>query len=470
MSIGRLFCPTLRWREESGFGHEEPLIEVALARGVGGFLLFGGTIESVAELTTRLRAAAGHRLLIASDLERGAGQQVRGLAELPPPLALASLDDLAVVRGAGMLTGAEALRVGINWVLAPVADLDLEPANPIVQSRSFGEDPDRVAGQVAAWIAGCQATGAMACVKHFPGHGRTSVDSHDRLPRVECSREALERADLTPFRAAIAAGVAGVMTAHVAFPSLDASGAPATCSPAILGYLRETLGFEGLVATDALTMAGALAGRGPEGAAVDAVRAGVDVLLDPSALESMVAALEREAARDPGLRDRVDDSLARVSRAAAATPADAGDFVPTTGSALAVADWLLAAPLRRGIAPSLRAPLDVVVVDDDRGGRFPPSSPSDQVAVTLGEQGVPLGPGGSRVAVVLAEPRASKGRAGLGAESRAALAAAGAELIILCAHPRLMADLPDGPPVLLAWHRQRLMQQAAARWLRDRVR
>ena len=163
MSAGRLVFPALRWRAESGFAHQTRAIEQALEFGAGGFILFGGTVESVRELSRWLRREAGRPLLIAADLERGAGQQVDGLDELPPPLALASLGDLALVRGAGVLTATQALAVGINWVFGPVADLDLEPDNPIVQTRAFGAEPVSVARQVSAWAHGCQGAGAHAC-------------------------------------------------------------------------------------------------------------------------------------------------------------------------------------------------------------------------------------------------------------------------------------------------------------------
>ena len=129
--------------------------------------------------------------------------------------------------------------VGINWVLAPVADLDVEPANPIVQTRSFGGDPERSPRPVGAWVSGCQAAGALASVKHFPGHGRTSTDSHDGLPVVAADSATLRETDLLPFRRAIAAGVGSVMTCHVAFPALDPSGVPATLSSPILHRLRD---------------------------------------------------------------------------------------------------------------------------------------------------------------------------------------------------------------------------------------
>ena len=471
MIPGRLVFPALRWRRETGFAHEAAAIAAALEFGAGGFILFGGTADAVFELTQQLRREAGRPLLVAADLERGPGQQVAGLDELPPPRALASLGDSAVLRGAGLLTALEALSVGINWILAPVADLDLEPENPIVQTRAFGADPGEVAAATAAWIVGCEAAGALACAKHFPGHGRTRTDSHDQVPVVDADAELLRRTDLEPFRAAVLAGVGSIMTAHVAYPALDPSGAPATFSAPILNLLREELGFDGLIVSDALIMEGARAGRTVEGAALAALSAGVDLLLYPDEPVAAAAALARAAAVDPATAGRVERALERYAAALQTVPLDEPpERLPAAGSSVAAADWLLSAPLLRGTAPRLTAPLDLIVVDDDEGGRWP-ASPNHWVHDALAARGIALGPGGSRVLLAFAEPRASKGRAGFGAESRAALdrLAPGAAQIVLFAHPRLLAELPGDAPVLLAWHRQRLMQEAAARWLAQRL-
>jgi beta-glucosidase len=466
---GTLVLPALRWREEGDFAHEEPVIDAALRFGAGGFILFGGTDDSVRRLTAELRTSAGRPLLIASDLERGAGQQVRGLAELPTPLALAALNDWAVVRGAGALTAAHALSVGINWVLAPVADLDLEPDNPIVQTRAFGDDPVRVGRLVAEWIVGCEGTGALSCAKHWPGHGRTRTDSHDGLPVVDAPADLLRRTDMLPFRAAVDAGVSSIMTAHVAYPSLDPSRRPATLSEPILSLLRNELGFQGPIVSDALIMEGALGGRSEAAAALDAVSAGVDLLLYPTDPPAVAQAIDTAAGRDQRIRARVDASLQRYE--AALWKAPDGPIVPDgdSGSAIAAADWLLSLPLLRGTPPALRAPIELIVVDDDLGTRWP-AVPVDHVAEVLRARGVTIGPGGSRVVLAFASPRASKGRAGFGAESLAALEdARGADLVVLFGHPRLGAELPGSAPVVLAWHRQRLMQAAVARWLSERI-
>ena len=471
MTSGRLVLPALRWRDDTGFAHEAALIADAIGFGAGGFILFGGTVDAVRELTERLRRDAGRPLLIAADLERGAGQQVRGLGELPPPLALASLDEPAVIRGAGLLTAAAAQAVGINWVLAPVADLDIESDNPIVQTRAFGADPVAVGDAVASWIAGCEAGGALACAKHFPGHGRTRHDSHDQVPTVSATADQL-RDDLRPFRAAIAEGVSSIMTAHVAYPALDPTGTPATFSRPIIRLLRDELGFHGLIVSDALMMAGARAGRSPESAALDAVRAGVDLLLYPDQPGQVAAALAEASQSDKEIAARVDESLVRYERALRMAEANRiPDLEVHAGSAEALGDWLLSRPLVRGEVRGLALPVQLDVVDDDVGGRYPPSSPGDAVAEALALLGVPLGPGGSRVVIALAEPRASKGRAGFGPASLERLAglAPGADLVVLFGHPRLVASIPEGPPVLLAWHRQALMQRAAARWVMEHL-
>jgi len=469
---GRLILPALRAAADGGFGHEAARIADALDLGVGGFIVFGGTVESVRRLTADLFRRAGHPMLIAADLERGAGQQVAGLTEFPPPLALASLEDAAVVRWAGAVTAQEARAVGINWVFAPVGDLDVLADNPIVQTRAFGDDPNRVASLVRTWIEGCQDAGALACAKHFPGHGRTTVDSHIALPVVSDSAETLRDSDLLPFSIAVECGVASMMTAHVAYPALDASGLPATISGPIMAELRERLGFDGLVVTDALIMDGALVGRRESDAAVEAVQAGVDLLLYPNDARRVRDALEQALASGALAPARLAEALRRYDRAlvlatSATPPVTRGPFE----SADALADALLAQGMLRGGAPTLRGPLDLVVVDDDLGGPYPPG-PSDWVHQVLGANRIGRYDGGSRVVLAFAEPRAWKGRSGFSAASRDALANAvpGADLIVLLGHPRLLPELPTDAPVLLAWHRQRLMQEAVGRWLVRRLR
>jgi beta-glucosidase len=469
--FARLLIPALRWNAESGFGHEDALIERALDAGVGGFIIFGGPADEVRALTARLASRVSRPMLVGADLERGAGQQFAGLEELPPPRALGSLNDLDAIRLAGAATARDALSVGINWVFAPVADLDIEPANPIVQTRAFGDDPAWVGACVRAWVEGCQDAGALACVKHFPGHGRTVTDSHAGLPVVNATRAELG-ADLTPFREGISAGVASCMTAHVAFPALDPSGLPATRSPAMLSLLRTELGFDGAVVSDALIMEGASAGLSEAEAYVGAMSAGVDLLLYPKDLDVALDALT-EGHRSGRLTDtRLDAALARHDQLLSQVQSLASGprSAPIAGTGAALAERLLTAPPLRASVPPLRQPVDLLMVDDDVGGPYPPS-PGDWIVRALEDSGVGFGSGGSRVVVAYAEPRGWKERAGFGPASMARLReiAPSADLVLLFGHSRLAERIPGSAPILVAWHRQRLMQEAAARWLLSRL-
>ncbi len=312
-SLARLVFPALRWRRGS-FAHEREQIDQALTAGVGGFIVFGGTREAVATLTAELRAQAGRPLLIGADLERGAGQQVRGLTELPPAAALGALDDLDATHAAALITATEALSVGLNWAFAPVCDLDVEPKNPIIQTRSFGADPQRVGEQAAVWVRGCQEHGVLACAKHYPGHGRTTQDSHATVPQVATPFAQLAEQDLGPFEFAIRAGVGSVMAAYVAYPGWDATGRAAAFSAPILGYVRDPLNFSGFLVTDALIMGGATATQAEAPATVTALAAGCDGLLYPEDFGAVIAALDRAVGTEipPA---RADEALARYDRA-----------------------------------------------------------------------------------------------------------------------------------------------------------
>ena len=474
MHAARLLMPALRWDERSGYAHEESRIREALSLGVGGFVLFGGEAGAVRALVADLRARSGHPLLIASDLERGAGQQFRGATQLPPLAALGALDDLAATRQAAALTAREAVALGVNWVFAPVADLDLEPRNPIIGTRAFGADPVRVSAQVSAWIDGCRAEGALCCAKHFPGHGRTTDDSHERLPRVEVSAAELE-IDLTPFRAAVLAGVDAVMTAHVAYPALDAPDRPATLSqPIIEGLLRDGLGFDGLVATDAFNMAGVRAADGEPAAAVAAVAAGCDVICYPSDAAATAGALE--AALGGALsRGRLARAIGRVNAAAARA-----DHAPDDGGVGRVHDAAWALGLAVLCVETVRGTVacdrmfDLITIDDDVGGPFP-APLRDAFLSALRENGFDPRPDdhdatrGALIALY-ADIRAWKGRPGLSAGAKARLADALAQRpdtpVMLFGHPRL-ADQIGASTIVCAWGGEAIMQRAAARWLAD---
>lgn len=527
MKVARLLFPALRWDERTGFEGAAESIERALELGVGGFIVFGGEADAVREVIAGIRRRSAEPLLFGADLERGAGQQFRGATPLPPLAALGSLDDLASTRRAGELTAREARALGVDWVYAPVADLDLEPRNPIVGTRSFGVDPERVGAQLEAWIEGCRAGGALSCAKHFPGHGRTTSDSHLALPVVTAGRDELE-VDLAPFRRAIEARVDSIMTAHVAYPALDPSGAPATLSPRIItGLLREELGFDGLVVTDALIMEGV---RGEEGgevsAAVRALMAGCDLLLYPD--DPAAVARELEAALGRTLsEERVAKSLERLERAARRVAgwrggggSGAGEGWGTGGApgpegvrgggrgwgageradlgrnwgADADRCWALDLALRtiqiaRGEPAHLAGrAVELFTVDDDIGGPFPPpsrdifpaslraagvevreveagASQADAAGAGLAESGADAVP----VIALYADIRGWKGRPGLSARAVEALkriqATRPGALVVLFGHPRLAAEIPGEGAVVAAWGGEALAQEAAGVWL-----
>jgi beta-glucosidase len=476
--LAQLLLPAIRWDRERGYADEQARIDVALEAGVGGFILFGGEAVEVAKLTADLRARSRVALLIASDVERGVGQQFVGATGLPPLAGIASLGDPILVREAARLTARESRRLGINWDLAPVCDVDVEPANPIVGTRSFGGDVARVAEFAAEWIDGCQSLGVLACAKHFPGHGRTTADSHAELPVVAASEDALFDVDLTPFRAAIDAGVASVMTAHVAYPALDPSRTPATLSPAIVHHLlREQLGFDGLIVTDALIMAGVLAGRDETAACVAAIAAGCDLLCYPTDVPAVARALDKAAARGELDAERLHQSLQRRNRRA--LWAAGADNTPV--GALEDTHWADALALRtvhvvRGAPGVISSSIDVVIVDDDLGGPYPPPSraPFTEGLQFCGAEvrivDAPSRDGRrSTVIALFGDIRSWKGRPGYSAASRAAvqtaLAAAPDAVVVQFGHPRLAAEIPGSSAMVSAWGGERVMQNAAARWL-----
>jgi beta-glucosidase-like glycosyl hydrolase len=470
---GRLLFPALRWRADSGFGHEREQIETALEIGVGGFSIFGGPAPAVAELTAMLRARSAAPLLIGSDVERGAGQQFPEATQLPPLAAIGWLDDLTITHRAGALTAREALAVGVNWLYAPVADVDLEPRNPIVGSRAFGADAERVAAHVAAWIGGAREAGAICCAKHFPGHGRTVDDSHTALPRVTASRDELE-ADLRPFRAAITVGVDSLMTAHVAYDALDPRTAATLSSLVISGLLRHDLEYDGLVVTDALNMEGVLraADGGEPRAAIAALNAGCDGLLYPSDLGAVAAALER-ALGDEVTAERAGQALRRVDAAAQrAGSTGTGEYGTMQDRVWADAIAERALVVARG-APRVGKSIELLTIDDDLGGPFSPPL-RDAFEHTLRAAGVDVHarrhPAGDRDVVVAlySDIRAWKPRPGLspGAlrAARDAVAADPDASVVFFGHPRLTDEVP-GRHLLAAWGGEAIMQRAAASWL-----
>jgi beta-N-acetylhexosaminidase len=258
-------------------------------------------------------------LLIGADFERGTSMRLDEGTSFPQAMAVAATGSPRDAYTMGKVTALEARAVGVQWVFAPVADVNINPQNPIINIRSFGEDPQRVSEYVAAFVRGVEENGALATAKHFPGHGDTSTDSHLDLPKVSGDRARLDRVELPPFRAAIAAGVSTIMTGHLAVGALEPNpDVPATLSPIILtDLMRKELGFDGLVVTDALDMAGVTSRYPPGEVAVRAILAGADVLLVPPVPAAAFEALEDAVNSGRLPMSRVDEAVTRVLRAKA---------------------------------------------------------------------------------------------------------------------------------------------------------
>ena len=267
---------------------------------------------AAASLVNRLQAIAPVPLLVTADFETGVGFRMEGATTFPRAMAFGAAGDPRLAYEAGRITALEARAIGVHVNFAPVVDVNNNPRNPVINTRSFGEHPEMVGRMAAAYIEGLEAGGAMATIKHFPGHGDTDVDSHRGLPIIEHPRERLDRVELPPFRAGIAAGAGGVMTGHIQLPKLEpADDTPATFSHRIAtGLLREELGFEGLVFTDSMGMRAVSEMVDPAEAAARAVAAGHDIVLhspdDREAFAGIKDAVERgvvsEAQLDTAVR------------------------------------------------------------------------------------------------------------------------------------------------------------------------
>ncbi|GLF93610.1 glycoside hydrolase family 3 protein [Streptomyces yaizuensis] len=335
--VGQLFCTWVAGHSATDPSPEAAEVNLSLlgvrtgAEAVarwhlGGviYFLWSGNLarpQQIAALSNGLQRAAvedssGLPLLISIDQEHGAIVRIGAPAtQLPGAMALGAGGSLRDARTAGRIAGTELAALGIRKNYAPVADVNVNPANPVINVRSFGADPQAAARLVAAQARGYEGAGVAACAKHFPGHGDTSVDSHYGLPVINHSREEWNRLDAPPFRAAIAAGIDSIMTAHLQVPALDPSGDPATLSrPIIDGVLRKELGYDGLIVTDALNMRGVLTKYGEERVPVLALKAGVDQLLYPNNLPLAWNAVHQAVLDGEITEARLDESILRLLR------------------------------------------------------------------------------------------------------------------------------------------------------------
>jgi len=358
--------------------------------GIGGFILFGGNIPETPLAIEKLQERARTPLLITSDVERGLGQQIFGGTRFPSQWAVAEAidhdnpEDVSLLHDMLSAVREECIAAGIHAVFSPVADVNVNPDNPIICTRSFGEDPERVSRFVTEYVKGLQkgfSSGhgqpitshcLLSCAKHFPGHGDTSVDSHTSLPVISADRERLERVELPPFKAAINAGVGMIMIGHLTVPAFEPDPIPATFSKRIVtDLLRNEMGFRGIVVTDALDM-GALKSICEEGdAAVRCLEAGCDMLLHPSDPLKMLDAVIKTVEDGRLTAGRVEEAYSRMMNIKDQWPT-AGGHRPEIGSNqsknIAYEIARKAIKFRKGRALNNSEKIACVVIDDDGDG------------------------------------------------------------------------------------------------------
>lgn len=323
--VGQLFMPvlygtaadTVSGENNARYGAPTPA-KVIDKFHLGGVILFPENVKSIAQvvgLTNGLQKAAdGVPLLVGTDQENGLVSRMAALiTTFPGASVIGSTKDVSLSRAAARATGEELRALGVNLDFAPVADVNINPKNPVIGKRAYGNDPAEVSRMVAAAVKGFGDADVASTAKHFPGHGDTGTDSHTGLPVIKHTRQQWERLDAPPFKAAIAAGADVIMSAHIVMPKLDTSGDPATLSKTILtGLLRDKLGFKGVISTDALNMGGARTKYNDGEIAVRAVLAGADLLLMPNNLPKAYDAVLAAVKSGRISQQRLDQSVTRL--------------------------------------------------------------------------------------------------------------------------------------------------------------
>lgn len=429
---------------ESNFGFYSTLVK----KGIAGFIVFGGEIESLRRGIETLQSEAELPLVISSDLEQGLGQQVEGGTLFPPAAAVARAEKASpgVARKLFECVAREAAYVGINTVFAPVLDVDTNPDNPIISTRAFSDNPDEVSALGKVMIRAFSENGIVPCAKHFPGHGSTSVDSHLALPRVERTMEELEACELKPFRVANVVGVPMIMLGHLSVPAIDPSCDPASISREAVRFLREDVGFTGIVVTDAMNMGGLSSFNAIE-CPLRALEAGVDLLLHPQEPEDLAKNLEKTGRGFDAERVRTFRKTLPVRPSSGPSPPLCENLSrEATRTAIEVV----------GTLPSLRNPYVMVLSDSEEDGsefistlrkRFPRLrhrrvTEDDDLEV----------PRGADLIIAAFSPiRAFKG--GTSSWLRKALRILGnnAEVAVSFGSPHLIRDVGKNVPSIYAW-------------------
>jgi beta-N-acetylhexosaminidase len=468
---------------------------------VGGLIVSVGSPLDIAAKLNRLQQRSRLPLLVTSDLEGGTSIRLVGGTYLPPNMGIGATGSDSLAYEMGRITALEGRAIGIHLAFAPVADVNNNPDNPIINTRSFGEDPVEVGRLAAAEIRGIQDHGMLATAKHFPGHGDTGTDSHIALPVITASWGRLDSVELVPFRAAIAAGVKVVMSAHIALPGIDRGQVrPGTVVPEVLtGILRDSLRFNGLVVTDALNMSGVAAAYGPE-AGVRAFLAGADLLLQPADPGAAISAMEAAMARGEITPERLDRSVRRVlaikkelglfgrrTVALDSIPAIVGSARFQVEAREMAARSIVMVKDVGGTIHSLRSahpPLTVVTYAEEDNRTM-----GQTLVAELRARGFPVtvvrlwpasGPesydsaaralGRNAVGVIATADRPIAGRGTIGVPPRlAALISASARtlptILVSLGNPYLISSLPEVGSYLIGWRANPVVEEAVARAL-----
>ena len=280
---------------------------------LGGFIVFRGEANSIAALTNEMQRISKLPLLFAADYERGLRMQLRTGTPFTTNMGVGATGDVLAAYRQGKIIAEEMRAIGVNWLFAPVADINNNPDNPVINIRSFGANPEKVGEFAAALAKGVRDGGALATLKHFPGHGDTATDSHIGLAKISANKTQLEAVELVPFKTAIGDGVDAVMTAHLAVPQVTGDDVPATLNPKISNdILRKELGFKGIITTDAMEMGAIKKNYSDEKSVVMAVLAGADIVLLPADAKKTIDAIEAAVKSGELTEARIDESVRRL--------------------------------------------------------------------------------------------------------------------------------------------------------------
>lgn len=406
---------------------------------IGGIILFRGAVYESTHLVNRMQQLAKRPLLISADLEAGSGMRFEDTINFPWNMAVGATGNPEYARRQGEVTAREARAMGVQQIFAPVVDVNNNAANPVINVRSYGEDPAAVARMAAAFTEGAQAGGVIATAKHFPGHGDTAVDSHRGLPVIDVGRARLDAVELVPFRATIAAGIGSVMIAHIGLPQIDPTTVsplprteprrpgyadsevivenarlPATLSPVVVGgLLRRDLAFDGIIVTDALDMSGLTIYFAPGEAAVRAIAAGADMLLKPSDPDAVVRGVREAVAQGRLTEKRIEESARRLLAAKYDLGLKRQRIAPLEGI-----DRVVSNDAATALAREIAEHAITLVRDEGRllpASNLPPGARIFNLAITNGEDRLwvanpfagALAHGGQKIEVTVLDERSS---------------------------------------------------------------